>query len=850
MAENKCLLALAGQPNCGKSTVFNALTGARQHVANYPGVTVDKMMGWYRHGNTAMEVVDLPGTYSLTSYSPEERVTRDFILHEHPDVLVNVMDASNIQRCLYLSFQLMEMGIPMVLNLNMMDVAQVHEITIDDQALSNALGIPVIPSAMKLGRGKKTLKTAIHGLLSKSTGAAPGEGDGGSGRENASGFQVDYGPMENFIARACRLVEDHGSLAQAYPLRWLGIKLMEGDIMVMDWIRRTLSQGRGGNQGAEEVDPLILGGIRALADEFEEEQGMAPDLYIAQCRYQAAQKLCAVCVSRPRVPKTRLTDRIDALVCHKFAGPVAMVGILWLLYYLSIVQGYHLTHYTWPLLAKFRTLVEGVLPEPGFIDIPLIRAFFLWLVDSVNALLNYVPIFMILFGCIAFLEDSGYMPRMAFIMDRLFSRYGLHGQSTLPMVLGGIYVGGCAVPGVMSCKGIPDERSRLATILIIPMLNCLAKVPLYVLLINIYFAEHKGLAMFYISTISLLLVLPVAKLLTLTVLKDKETAPFVMEMPPYHLPTVQSVLGRALERVWMFIRKITTIVVALAVVIFVLLQFPGVGKESMEGYRNRQGEAIGAFQAKIAGTIYQEALAGENLMAAIHYQDRYKKRKMTTRGNRAAVDAHFKAENPVFFTLVRPGKDKIAKGASRALRTLVKKRKGLLREIKAERLNTSFLGRMGKALVPVTQWAGFNWRVNVSLLSAFAAKESAVATLGALYDQGDTNGSLENRMAQGEDGFTPLHALALMMFMVLYPPCLATSIAVKLQSGSAKWMLFAMAYPMVLGIGVSSLIFTGGRVLGLSGLGAMGAFYGLALLVTILTGFIDIKSNYLVTTEA
>ena len=824
MGKNKRLVALAGQPNCGKSTVFNALTGARQHVANYPGVTVDKMTGWYGQGDMRMEVVDLPGTYSLTSYSPEERVTRDFILHDRPDVVVNVMDASNIQRCLYLTFQLMEMEIPLVVNLNMMDVARDQEVVIDHQCLGDILGLAVVPSAMKQGQGKGELRAAVASRLAAEDSCA-------------SWFQVNYEGMENYLERVTALVKQHPELCGTYPLRWLAIKLLEGDLVVRDWVGKVLPEGH----------ELLLDQVALLARQFENQTGSRPDLHLAQCRYQAAQRLCRACVTRPEVPKTRLTDRIDSLVCHKFAGPLFMVGVLWLLYYFSIVQGYNLTHYTWPWLAKFRAVTAGLLPEADFIHIPLMRAFFLWLVDSVNALLNYIPIFFILFGCIAFLEDSGYMPRMAFIMDRLFSRYGLHGQSTLPMVLGGIYVGGCAVPGVMSCKGIPDERSRLATILIIPMLNCLAKVPLYVLLINIYFAQHKGLAMFYISTISLLLVLPVSKLLTLTVLKDKETAPFVMEMPPYHLPTARAVFGRALERVWMFIRKITTIVVALAVVIFVLLQFPGISNERMARYEARKDAAIDTFRGKIEGTVYAQALAGEGLMEAVRYQLRYKQRKMTAGSAqaKAALNREFQALNPVFYTLVRPGKDKIAKSANRALRKLVKVRKGLLREMKAERLNTSFLGRMGKALVPVTHWAGFNWRVNVSLLSAFAAKESAVATLGALYDPGDTDGTLESRMAQGEDGFSPLHALALMMFMVLYPPCLATSIAVKIQSGSVKWMLFAMSYPMALGLLVSSLIFTGGSLLGLTGLQAMGAFYGLALLITILTGFIPMKSTYI-----
>ena len=529
-------------------------------------------------------------------------------------------------------------------------------------------------------------------------------------------------------------------------------------------------------------------------------------------------------------------------------GPLVLVAVIWLLYYISIVQGYNLTNHTWPLLAKLRGFVAAIVPDPGFIDVPLISAFALWLIDSVNALLNYIPIFFILFGLIAFMEDSGYMPRMAFIMDRLFSRYGLHGQSTLPMVLGGIYVGGCAVPGVMSCKGIPDERSRLTTILIIPMLNCLAKVPLYVLLINIYFSANKGLAMFFISTISLLMVLPVSKLLTTTVLKDKPTSPFVMEMPPYHLPTFRGVVGRALERVWMFIKKITSIVVALAVVIFILLQFPGISPQLRAEFESQRDQAITKFQSSIAQTPYAETLAGDKLMEMVLYWKSYKDKKMLAKGADAtsALNAEFQKINPQFFVIAQPGKNKVAGKVNRSFRKLFKTRKGLMREMRKERINASFLGKMGRALEPASQFAGFNWRVNVALLSAFAAKESSVATLGALYEQNDDGGddSLESRMAKGEEGFTPLHALALMMFMVLYPPCLATSIAVKLQSGSVKWMLFGMFYPMVLGISVATFIFTGGTLLGLNGLQAMGVFYGIALCTTIATGFIKTKPEF------
>ena len=820
MNTQKALVALAGQPNSGKSTVFNALTGASQHVANYPGVTVDKMSGWLKYNGIRVEVVDLPGTYSLTSYSPEERVSRDFILHEKPSLAINVMDASNLKRCLYLTWQLLEMDIPVILNLNMMDVAEKRGIHVDIKKLEKLLGVNVVPSNMKGGRGKKDLLDAI---VSVCEGGTPGKS-----------ARLDYGEMEPFFRRITERLSSETGMASSYPLRWLAIKLMEGDSEVQRLVRE------------QHPDPdSFMKFVEKSREDFESTHGEMPEMHIADRRYHAAHEIVTSCIKPRHHHKTPLSDRIDRFVCHRFLGPMILVGVIWLLYYLSIVQGYNLTNYTWPVLAKLRSLAEAVTPAPGFIEIPILRSFVLWFVDSINALLNYIPIFFVLFGLIAILEDSGYMPRMAFIMDRLFSRFGLHGQSTLPMVLGGIYVGGCAVPGVMSCKGIPDERSRLATILIIPLLNCLAKVPLYVLLINIYFAAHKGVAMFFISTIGMLLVLPVAKILTLTVLKDKETAPFVMEMPAYHIPTVRGVLGRAVERVWLFLKKITTIVAAVAVVIFVLLQFPGLSDKRMAHYNDEKDKAIEAFSGKTQGTSYEEQLRGKNLMALVLYWDEYKNAKMTVKDKdaRAALDERFEAENPVFFRIVDPGKDKTAKKINKAFKKLLKVRKGLLREMRKERINNSFLGKLGKWLEPVTAVAGFNWRVNVALLSAFAAKESSVATLGALYQQEEEGETLEKRMAEGEAGFTPLHALALMLFMVLYPPCLATAIAVKLQTGSFKWMLFSMTYPMVLGLLAATLVYSGGTALGLSGLQAMFSFYGLAFALTVFMGFFHNKQE-------
>jgi ferrous iron transport protein B len=820
MASQKRLIALAGQPNCGKSTVFNAITGASQHVANYPGVTVEKLSGSYSINGTRIEIVDLPGTYSLTSFSPEEKVSRDFILHDKPETIINVADAASIKRSLYLTFQLLEMETPVILDLNMMDVAVKNGMTIDCNGLEKALGTPVIPTAIKRGDGKQDLINAIETSMASGV---------------HSDFKVDYGPMEASIqAIAAEITAAAGSFS--YPLRWLAIKLMEGDLEVEKLLNQTLPDSG-----------KILNLAEAERNQFRQNHDESPEKHIAYARYREADKLNRLFVNqKPRTGKS-LTDKIDQFVCHKYLGPVILALIVYALYNLSIVQGYKVTNYTWPLLAQLRDLTEWIMPDPGFITEPMIRALSLWFVDSVNALLNYVPIFFILFSLIAILEDSGYMPRMAFILDRLLARFGLHGQSTLPMVLGGVYVGGCAVPAIMSTKGIPDEKARFATMMIIPMLNCLAKIPLYILIINIYFADHKSLLMIFIATITLMLALPVAKILTLTILKDKPSEPFIMELPTYHLPTISGVLKRALERIWMFLKKIVTIVAAVAVVIFALLQFPGLTDERKAWYDNQANIALTTFQQKMAPTAFGEALTTPDAaMELILFADRYKGARMgSSKAAMKKINTRFKSENPAFHAITTGKGSPEAKTAKRTLKRLSQTRKKLLRGIKQEKIQNSFLGQFGRTLEPVTQWAGFNWRVNIALLSSFAAKESTVATLGVLYQQeaGTETQSLEKRMKQGEKGFTQLHALALLLMMALFPPCVATMITLKIQSGSVKMMLISFGYQSLLGFTVASSVFTISSILGLTGLQAMFGFWFFALALAIIVGSINPKKN-------
>ena len=479
----------------------------------------------------------------------------------------------------------------------------------------------------------------------------------------------------------------------------------------------------------------------------------------------------------------------------------------------------------------------------GFLEDPYTRAMGLWMVDSANTLLNYVPIFLILFALIAILEDSGYMARIAFILDKVLNRYGLHGQSTLPLILGGVFAGGCAVPGIMATKGIPDNRARMATIFAVPFMNCLAKVPLYTLLLGIFFVEDKGLMMFYISTMTVIFALLVSKLLTVTILKGQETSPFVMELPAYHLPTIMGVARRSFERTWIYIKKVGTIVVAVAVVVFTLLQFPGLPEDRMAEFEAQGQAAVATFQKSMEGNDYQASASDDNLVPLVNYYNDYKRAKLNASGaaGSKAVAAAFQERNADFYPLVKPPKgDKQAKSASRALKKLAKARKGIRREMKEERITYSLLGSIGRSMEPVTQFAGFDWKINVALLSSFAARESSVATLGVLFQQDeDQNATLEERMGAETQaaGATALLAVSMILFFALYPPCLATTVMVKVQTGSYMWMLFSIVFPTALGLSVSSLVYSAGLAWGLGGIEMMSVVYFGALLLLIIVGF-------------
>ncbi|WP_026379244.1 ferrous iron transport protein B [Afifella pfennigii] len=812
----RILVALAGQQNAGKSTLFNALTGVSQHIANYPGVTVDKKSGAYREHGARVEVVDLPGTYSLTCFSPEERVVRRFLEEERPEVVVNVLDASNLRRGLCLTLQLIELGQPLVLVLNMMDVAERRGLAIDLGALAQRLGVPVVAAIGRKGVGCEELRQAIRRVAAE---------------PRPSRLRLDYGEAEPALERIEAALAARPELGAA-KRRGLAVKLLEGDGETERLAAKTA--------GAD----ALLAEIRAARAEREAASSGAIGDGIAATRDRFAGETVAAAVTERRKGHVSVTERVDRVILNRLLAPVFLVLVVWGIYELSIVQGYELTKVTWPFLASARNFAAAILPDAGFLYDPQLRALGLWMVDSANTLLNYVPIFLILFALIAILEDSGYMARIAFILDRILHRFGLHGQSTLPFILAGVFAGGCAVPGVMATKGIPDERARLATILTVPFMNCLAKVPLYTLLINIYFAEAKGLVLFYLSTITILAALLVAKLLSVSVLRHKETAPFVMELPRYHLPTVTGVLRRSLERTWLYIKKVGTVVIAVSVIVYALLQFPGLPAERQAFYEARAEAAIAEFFEAMRGNSLAAAVPDQRALTdLVNVYTAYRAEKLNAQGAEAskAVDARYEERHADFYPFLKRSREADARAAAGALKSLAQERKTLRRQMREERIVNSLLGRVGRGLEPVTAYAGFDWKINVALLSSFAARESSVATLGVLFQQEEgQSDTLESRMGaeQRAAGYSALGAVALMLFFALYPPCLATTIMVRVQTQSYGWMLFSIVFPTLLGLGVASAVFTLGGVFKLSGLEALSLTYAAALLAVLAVGLL------------
>jgi len=570
------VVALAGNPNCGKSTLFNELTGGRQHVSNYPGITVERKEGFLNFDGFRLKVVDLPGTYSLTAYSLEELVARDFIVDEKPHVVVNIVDATSLERHLYLTVQLLELGVPVILALNMMDMLEQRGISIDVEKLSKHLGIPVVPMVARIGKGKaELLRTIVE------TARNP--------RNAASVFTISYGPdVDHFLHEMERLIDEKKFLTDKYPSRWIALKYLEEDRQIID----------KGDATDKEFSDYLKSMAGKLADHIAKTLETYPEAIIADYRYGFITALLKDgIIQRQSLPGRReFTDTLDRILTNRLLGPVIMILILYLVYTVTFTY----SEFPVELVKRFFDFIARVvtraLPEG-----PLQSLIVDGIIGGVGNVFSFVPLIVLMFLCIAVLEDTGYLARVAYMLDRVFRIFGLHGNSVMAFIIGGGIAGGCAVPGVMATRTLRSSKERLATILTTPFMNCGAKLPVYAMIIATFFEAKRAQIMVILTLFSWLIALVVAWILRSTILKGPPT-PFLLELPVYRLPTVKGLVIHTWERTWQYLKKAGTIIVAITVLLWALMSYPKPPEEMMQNVKSEDKSRV-ELEYSIAGRV-------------------------------------------------------------------------------------------------------------------------------------------------------------------------------------------------------------------------------------------------------
>jgi len=728
-------IAIAGNPNSGKTTLFNSLTGARQHVGNYPGVTVEKKHGIIEIEMDKFQVVDLPGTYSLTSFSVEEKVARDFIIQEKPTAVIDVVDASNLERNLYLTVQLLEMGVPMVIALNMVDVAEKRKIKIDTDQLSKFLGVSIIPTVARKAEGREKLLKAVKELREEGLEPTP--------------LRISYGPdVDPVLQKMETMLATHASLdLEGLPARWIAVKFLENDTVIHQELHR---QDADCYKAMNQL-------LKDLAQHLNTTLDTYPEAIIADYRYGFLKALLKKGVIHFELDKNRLflSDQIDKVLTHRVIGPTIMMAVMYGLY--QFVFTYSEAPIGW-FEAFFGWLSDSVggLFSPGLIQSLLTSG----IIDGVGGVLGFVPIIIFMFFGIAFLEDSGYLARVAFMLDRIFRIFGLHGSAVMPFIVSGGIAGGCAVPGVMATRTLKSRKERIATLLTVPFMNCGAKLPVFALLIAAFFPKDKANMMFLLTVISWLGALIVAKILRLTVVKGEAT-PFVMELPPYRLPTFKGLVIHTWERTWQYIKKAGTVILAISVLFWAAMTFPGLDEQEQLNFETQRSEVLASHLGDASS---------QSIPPREEWNDELKE-------TIAQIDRH-EAEMA---------------------------------------LHHSYAGRAGNLLEPVSMYAGLDWRTNIALLGGIAAKEVIVSTLGTAYSLGEIDAEESQSLSEtlrSSPNWRPLTGLSLILFTMFYSPCFVTLVCIAKETGSWKWGAFSLVFNALLAFLLAAACFQLGTWMG------------------------------------
>lgn len=680
-------IALIGNPNCGKTSLFNIASGAQEHVGNYSGVTVDCKHGTFTHNGYRFNIVDLPGTYSLSAYSPEELYVRRYLHESHPDVIVNVVDASNLERNLYLSTELIDMDYPMVIALNLYDELQNSGDSLDYKTLGGMIGVPIVPTVSRSGEGVNKLFDTIIEVY--------------EGRnKDVRHVHVNLGrDVEAAIDTVKPLLKADAHISSRYSARYLAIKLLEGDAEAENVI--------AGMPQCGEIRTLRDKAVEHLAEIHDEDVSTL----IANEKYGFISGALAETLERSEKEKVSSTHIIDAFVTNRLFGFPIFLAIMFFIFWFTFYVG----QYPMGWIESGCEWLSGLVND-NMAEGPLKDLIADGIIGGVGGVIVFLPNILILYFFISFMEDSGYMARAAFIMDKIMHKIGLHGKSFIPLVMGF----GCNVPAIMACRTIESRSSRLITILINPFISCSARLPIYVLLIGTFFSAHAALVFMLIYVLGVAVAVVTARLLRRFVFKVDET-PFVMELPPYRVPTLKSSVRHMWWKAQQYLRKMGGIILVASIVVWALNYFPH----------------------------HEDGVAEDTLSSA-----------------------------PIEF----------AQGDDDSI--------DLSRD--------SFLEMIGKAINPVFKPLGFSWRASVAVVAGVPAKEIVVSTLGVLYagDEEIDDTALSARLtavnpATGKPDFTPAVALSLMVFILLYCPCIATIVAIVRETHSWKYGAFVAVYNTV-----------------------------------------------------
>ncbi|HSM88479.1 MAG TPA: ferrous iron transport protein B [Desulfobacterales bacterium] len=710
-------IALAGNPNSGKTSIFNNLTGTRQKVGNWPGVTVEKKEGHISRSGVDLTIVDLPGTYSLTPFSIEEVVARNYLLDERPDVVIVIIDASNLERSLYLATQIRELDCKALFALNMADMARARGTKIDGRKLSELLDLPVV---FTVGNRNEGMDQLLEQAIRLAESAAP------PARTRRVKYSAD---IEEAIGRLTVFMESKTDGRLPYLPRWVAVKLLEDDAIVKE--RLIAAAPDAGRQILQAAQALR----KHLTDRFDED----PQIVMTDERYGFIAGIVREVQTSTTQQRVDVSRSIDLVLTHRLAGFPIFIFFIWAMFQLTFTLGEYPVKWIEAGVDLTAGAAASLMPE-GILKSLVVDG----VIAGVGSVVKFMPNILILFFCIALFEDTGYMARSAFLMDRIMHLIGLHGKSFIPMLMGF----GCNVPAIMAARTLESEKDRILTILITPFMSCSAKLPVYVVLAGAFFGARAGTVIFGLYLLGIVLSILTGRLFRSTLLKGAD-APFVMELPPYRMPMAKSLLIHMWDRSKLFLRKMGKVILLGSVIVWALSSFPRAVPTFPEGAaESRPAAAVSQAQGSEAGS---SEIADE----------------------------------------IRPMQ-------------------------RTQQAESSYIGRLGRFVEPVFAPLGIDWRGGVSLISGFVAKEIVVSTMGVLHAAGDGGEEDALGKALAASGMTALSALSMMVFVLLYLPCLATTAAIRRETGSYRWMFFSIGYSTTVAWVAAFLVYQGGRLLGFS----------------------------------